>query len=120
MVLDLKEAAKESRSYRKVIFTGPHSQLVLMSLATGTEIGSETHPVDQFFYVIDGDGVATLAGRTYPIEKSDAVCVPAGVEHNFACSDDEPLKLFTIYSPPQHPAGLEQTHKPEPVAALIL
>ena len=72
MVLDLKEAAKHSRSYRRVMFTGPHSQLVLMSLAPGTEIGSESHPVDQFFYVVDGEGVATLEGRNYPVEKGDA------------------------------------------------
>ena len=100
-----------------MIFTGPHSQLVLMSLAPGTEIGSESHPVDRLFYVVDGEGWATLAGSSYPIEKGHAVCVSANVEHNLTSSDDETLKLFTVYSPTQHPAGLEQTDKPESVMA---
>jgi mannose-6-phosphate isomerase-like protein (cupin superfamily) len=117
---DLKEAVKDNESYRKVIFTGAHSQLVLMALPPGSEIGLETHPVDQFFYVVDGKGVATIEGRDQEIEKGDAVCVPADQPHNIANSGDEPLKLFTVYSPPQHPSGLEQKVKPEPVAALIL
>lgn len=117
---DLKEAVKENESYRKVVFTGAHSQLVLMALPSGSEIGVETHPVDQFFYVVDGEGVANIEGRDQEIEKGDAVCVPAGQPHNIANSGDEPLKLFTVYSPAQHPTGLEQKEKPEAVAAMIL
>ena len=117
---DLKEAAKENESFRKVVFTGPHSQLVLMAVAPGSEIGLETHPVDQFFYVVDGEGVATIEGRGHKIGKGDAVCVPADQQHNIANFGDEPLKLFTVYSPAQHPDGLEQKAKPEAIAALIL
>ena len=118
MQFDLKEAAKDNESYRKVIFTGPHSQLVLMSLPPGSEIGIESHPVDQFFYLVKGEGTATVGNEDYKLEKGDALCVPAGQPHNVVNTGDEPLKLFTIYSPAQHSAGLEQKARPEPVAAL--
>jgi len=112
LTIDLKEAAKENDLFRKVLFTGANSQLVIMSIAPGEEIGLETHRVDQFLYVIDGEGVAVLGGSRTEFEKGDAVCVPAGERHNIVNTGDEPMKLVTLYSPPQHPAGLVQTSKP--------
>lgn len=110
--LDLKETAKDNDYFRKVLFTGEHAQLVLMSLEPGQEIGFETHAVDQFIYVVDGEGECTLAGETYEFEKGEAIFVPAGVEHNVVNTDDEAMKLFTLYAPPQHPAGTVQETKP--------
>jgi mannose-6-phosphate isomerase-like protein (cupin superfamily) len=104
-VADLKHAAKKNDYFRKILFTGDHSQLVLMSLEPGEEIGTEVHTVDQFLYAVDGDGAAIVCGAVFPFEEGGVVCVPAGVEHNIVNTDDEPLKLFTVYSPPQHPAG---------------
>jgi mannose-6-phosphate isomerase-like protein (cupin superfamily) len=112
LTLDLKEAAKKNDLFRKVLFTGANSQLVIMSIAPGEEIGLETHPVDQVLYVIDGEGVAVVGGSKSEFEKGDAVCVPAGERHNVVNTGHEPMKLVTVYSPPQHPAGLVQAVNP--------
>jgi mannose-6-phosphate isomerase-like protein (cupin superfamily) len=109
--LDLKETAKENDNFRKVLFTGDFSQLVVMSLAEGEEIGLEKHEVDQFIYVVDGEGTGVLDGSEKELEKGDAICVPAGTWHNVVNSGDEPMKLITVYSPPAHPAGLVEEEK---------
>jgi mannose-6-phosphate isomerase-like protein (cupin superfamily) len=109
--IDLKEAAKENDSYRKVLFTGAFSQLVVMSLAEGEEIGLEKHDVDQFIYVVDGEGTGMLEGSEEELEKGDAICVPAGTWHNVVNGGDEPMKLITVYSPPEHAAGLVEEEK---------
>ena len=116
-VNDLKRSTKENEFFREVVFTGASSQLVVMSLQRGEEIGSEVHDVDQLLYAVEGEGEAILDGVRYPFEKGTVVCVPAGVEHNFVNSDDEPLKLFTIYAPPQHPAGTVHRTKIDALAA---
>ena len=116
-VTDLKHAAKDNEFFRRVVFTGAGSQLVLMSLPPGEEIGTEVHDVDQVLYAVDGDGEAILDGVAYRFEKGTVVCVPAGVEHNFVNTDDEPLKLFTVYAPPQHPAGTVHETKADAMAA---
>lgn len=110
--IDLKEAAKENDFYRKVLFTGANSQLVIMSLEPGEAIGLESHPADQFLYVVDGEGLAVVGGSEEDFEKGDAIYIPAGEAHNVVNTGDEALKLFTLYSPPQHPAGLVQESKP--------
>jgi mannose-6-phosphate isomerase-like protein (cupin superfamily) len=109
--LDLKETAKENDNFRKVLFTGDFSQLVVMSLAEGEEIGLEKHDVDQFIYVVDGEGTGVLDGSEEELEKGGAICVPAGTWHNVLNSGDEPMKLITVYSPPAHPAGLVEAEK---------
>ena len=109
---DLKHLAKHNANFREVLFTGGHSQLVLMSLEPGEEIGLEVHEVDQILYAVDGEGTAILGGVDYRFEKGVAVCVPAGVEHNVVNDGDEPLKLFTVYAPPQHAPGTIQKTKP--------
>jgi mannose-6-phosphate isomerase-like protein (cupin superfamily) len=95
------------------VFTGAHSQLVLMSIEPGDDIGLETHEaVDQILYAVDGEGTAMLNGVEYEFKKGGVICVPAGMEHNFVNDGDEPLRLFTIYSPPQHAAGTIERSKP--------
>ena len=110
-VADIKKAAKENDYFRNVIFTGARSQLVLMSLRPGEEIGLEVHDGDQIIYLIEGDGFAILDGVRKEIEKGSVVFIPAGVRHNILNTDDEPMKLFTIYAPPQHAAGAIQPRK---------
>jgi len=104
-VVNIKKAAKDNDYFRKVLFSATKSQLVLMSLRPGEEIGAEVHKVDQALYVVDGEGKVVLDGAAQDFTKGAIVVVPAGVEHNVINAGDEPMKLFTIYSPPQHAAG---------------
>jgi mannose-6-phosphate isomerase-like protein (cupin superfamily) len=103
--IDLKDVAKDNEYFRKVLFTGTHSQLVVMALRPGEEIGEEVHEVDQIIYAVKGDGQAVVAGAVAPFAQGDALCIPAGSLHNVRNSGEGAMKLFTIYSPPQHPAG---------------
>lgn len=104
--------------FRQVLFTAPHSQLVVMCLLPSEDIGVETHPnVDQFFRVEEGEGKVILNGEEYPIKNADAIVVPAGTEHNVInASAEKPLKLYTIYSPPNHPDGKIHQTKAEALA----
>lgn len=110
-VADIKKAAKDNHYFRNVIFTGAKSQLVLMSLRPGEEIGLEVHDGDQVIYLIDGEGVAVLDDSRKEIDKGSIVFVPAGVRHNIINTNHEPMKLFTIYAPPQHAQGVVQPKK---------
>jgi mannose-6-phosphate isomerase-like protein (cupin superfamily) len=106
----LKTEAKRNTYFRKVQFSARHSQLVLMSLRPGEEIGTEVHEVDQIIYIVEGEGRAVLDGRPQPIEDGMVVCVPAGVQHNVISSNRGALKLFTVYSPPAHaPETVDKT-----------
>jgi mannose-6-phosphate isomerase-like protein (cupin superfamily) len=109
---ELKDVTKRNEYFRQVLFTGKHSQLVVMSLEPGEEIGEEIHDVDQFLYAVKGSGRVGLDGTWSEFEKGEAICVPAGTAHNVVAAMDEPLKLFTIYAPPQHAAGTIQETKP--------
>jgi mannose-6-phosphate isomerase-like protein (cupin superfamily) len=104
-IIDIKRAAKENIFFRKVLVTANKSQVVLMSLIPGEEIGTESHDGDQLLYAVKGEGVAVINGVQEPFEKGTMLCVPAGAEHNVINTGDEPFKLFTIYAPPQHAAG---------------
>ena len=97
----------ENNYFREVLFTGPHSQLVVMALQPGEDIGQETHPgTDQFIRVEAGSGKAVLDGQEYDLEDGSAIVIPAGTEHNVInTSATEALKLYTIYTPPEHPDG---------------
>jgi mannose-6-phosphate isomerase-like protein (cupin superfamily) len=114
---DLKEITKDSDDFRRVLFTGAHSQLVIMSLAPDEEIGDEVHEVDQILFAVAGEGEAFLDGRRKSFEKGDVVAVPAGTRHNFRNTSKKPLKLYTVYAPPQHPAGTVHHTKADAVAA---
>ena len=102
---DLEELTRNNSNYRKVIYTGKKSQLVLMSLKPGEEVGEETHPVDQFFRVEQGVAIFVLDGEDVVIARDgDAVLVPAGNKHNIINkSHTAVLKFYTIYAPPHHP-----------------
>ena len=103
---DIEKLTKENNFFRKVLFTGKHSQLVVMSLKPGEEIGLEVHDnVDQFFRVDEGEGEVTIDGKKSQIKDGFAVVVPAGSKHNIVNTGDTDLKLYTIYSPPNHPDG---------------
>jgi mannose-6-phosphate isomerase-like protein (cupin superfamily) len=105
---DLKELAKDNSDFRRVVFTGGYAQLVVMAIEGNDEIGDEVHSADQILYAVEGEGEAIIDGRISPFKKGDVVAVPAGARHNVRNLDKKPLKLFTIYAPPQHPAGRVQ------------
>ncbi len=102
-VQNIEALAAKNEDFRHVLYTGAHSQLVLMTLKPGEEIGKETHrAVDQFFRVEEGTGEVDLAGVRTPIAPGFAVVVPAGLKHNIVNTGKAPLRLYTIYSPPNH------------------
>jgi mannose-6-phosphate isomerase-like protein (cupin superfamily) len=104
---DIEKRTKENDYFREVLFTGPLSQLVVMSLNPGEDIGLETHlETDQFIRVEEGKGKAILDGQEYPLKAGLVLAIPAGTEHNIInSSSKEALKLYTIYTPPEHPHG---------------
>ena len=117
-VIDAKKIAKANSYFRKVLFTGTQTQLVVMALLPAEEIGTEVHgAVDQLLYVVQGGGTAVFGEVKETFGKGAMFCVPAGTTHNVVNTGDEPLKLFTIYSPPQHPAGTVHETKMEADAA---
>ena len=96
----------QNDNFRKVLHTAHHSQLVVMSLLPGEEIGTEVHDLDQFIRFESGRGKVILDGKETEVEDDWAVVIPAGVEHNVVnTSDSEKMKLYSIYSPPEHPEG---------------
>lgn len=102
----IKELTKENNNFRQVIFTGKHSQLVVMSLNPGQEIGEEVHPnIDQILFLVEGEGKAVINDQSSDFRKKEVVFVPAGLKHNFINTGDEALKLYTVYSPPAHKEG---------------
>lgn len=117
-VANIEKKSLENNYFREVLYTGPHSQLVLMSIAPGDDIGMEIHKnVDQFFRIESGVGRAVLDGKEYDLEDGSAVVIPAGTEHNIINgSQSEPLKVYTIYSPPNHPDGTIHKTKAEALA----
>lgn len=118
-VTNIERDALSNEDYRRVLFTGPNTQLVLMTLRPGEEIGQESHTGhDQFIRIEAGTGDVLLNGVRHPIRDGVAVVIPAGVEHNVInTSRDEPLRLYTLYSPPEHPAGTVQRTKPDAASA---
>lgn len=99
-------ATEANTAFRKVVYTGHNLQLVLMTLQPGEEIGAEVHDdVDQFFRFEAGTGEVDIDETTYAVAADDAVIVPQGARHNVRCTGDQPLRLYTIYSPPEHVDG---------------
>lgn len=105
-VQDIEELAGENEHFRRVLYTAEHCQLVLMSLKASEEIGEEVHTLDQFFRVEEGTGEALLDGVRTSIRAGFAILVPAGTRHNIINTGELPLKLYTIYSPPNHRDGV--------------
>lgn len=101
-ITHIEKATKENTDYRHVLYTAKHSQLVLMSIAPGGEIGEEVHQLDQFFRFEEGQGKVIIDGAEHNVEDGDAVIVPEGARHNVINDGITVLKLYTIYSPPNH------------------
>jgi len=112
---NIEKDTLENENYRKVLYTAKHSQIVLMSLKPGEEIGMEVHPEnDQFFRIEKGHGKCIIDGNEYELEDGVAIIVPAGAQHNIInTSDTEELKLYTIYCPPHHKDGVVRKTKQE-------
>ncbi len=103
---DIESSTSKNRDFRRVLYTGHHLQLVLMSLEPGEDIGEEVHEsTDQFFRVENGKGIVFIDGRETSIESATAIIVPAGARHNVKNTGNTPLKLYTLYSPPEHADG---------------
>lgn len=104
-VTDIEKATRENTDYRRVLYTAQYSQLVLMNLQSGEEIGEEVHGLDQFLRIEAGSGEAILNGVTHAIADGSAIVVPAGVRHNVVNTGEGELKLYSIYAPPEHKDG---------------
>jgi mannose-6-phosphate isomerase-like protein (cupin superfamily) len=117
-ILDVVALARENEAFRREVVTGEHSQVVLMTIPAGGEIGEEVHDrVDQALLFVEGRGEAILEGRRSPVGPNDLVLVRAGTRHNFVNTGDGPLRLVTIYSPPEHAPGTVHLTKEEAEAA---
>jgi mannose-6-phosphate isomerase-like protein (cupin superfamily) len=109
---NIERQTLENDDFRRVLYTGGHLQLVLMTLKPGEEIGEEVHPDrDQFFRFEEGRGAVDIDGRENRVEDDFAVIVPAGARHNVRNTGDRPLRFYTLYGPPEHKDGIVQATK---------
>ena len=114
---NIEKLAGENNNFRKVLYTAHYSQLVLMSLLPGEDIGEEVHGLDQFLRIESGTGKAVLDGVEHLIADGFVVVVPAGTRHNIVnTSATAPMKIYTLYSPPDHKDGIIHTIKAEAMA----
>lgn len=105
-VINLEKETLANEDYRRVLYTAKNSQLVLMCIAQGDEIGMEVHKLDQFIRIESGEGKAILDGAEHVLEDGSAVVIPAGTNHNVInTSSSKKLKLYSVYSPPEHKDG---------------
>lgn len=116
-LVNIEQETLENTSYRRVLYTAPGSQLVLMSLLPGEEIGEEVHELDQFIRIESGSGKAILDGVEHDLLADWAVVIPRGTRHNVVNTGTELMKLYTIYSPPEHKDGIVFDTKAEADAA---
>ena len=118
-VTDIERDTLANEDYRRVLFTGPYTQLVLMTLRPGEDIGLETHDGhDQFIRVEAGTGYVELDGKRHELHDGSAVVIPSGAKHNVVNSSErDVLRLYTLYSPPEHPDGTVQHTKADEAAA---
>jgi len=105
-VKNIEGLAIKNSEFRQVLYTAKHCQLVLMALKPKQDIGAEVHKLDQFFRVEEGSGEAVLDGVTTAISTGFAVLVPAGTKHNIINTGSVPMKLYTLYAPPNHRDGV--------------
>jgi len=116
-VINIEEATLENDNFRKVLYTAKHSQLVVMHLNPGEDIGEEVHELDQFIRLESGTGKAVLDGVEHAIADNFAIVIPQGTRHNIInTSASEPMKLYTVYSPPEHQDGVVRKTKAEAMA----
>ena len=115
---DIEDLTEDNTDFRRVLYTGKQMQLVLMALRPGEEIGEEVHSDrDQFFRVEVGDGEVWIDGARTKIESDTAIIVPAGARHNVKNTGGEPLKLYTLYAPPEHRDGTVHVTKADAQAS---
>ncbi|NLY63679.1 MAG: cupin domain-containing protein [Alcaligenaceae bacterium] len=113
---NIEKLTVENENYRKVLYTGKHLQLVLMTLQPGEEIGQEVHEThDQFLRIEEGEGTLYLDGVSHQVKDDFAIIVPAGALHNVVNTGTAPLKLYTLYGPPEHRDGVLQPTKADEV-----
>lgn len=111
-IAPIEQETVENTHFRKVLYTGEHLQLVLMSLEPGEDIGMEVHgDIDQFIRIEAGSGIAYINNIETPIKEDDAIVIPAGSEHNIRNTSDLAMKLYTIYGKPEHLDGVIQETK---------
>ena len=111
---EIATVAEQSADFRRVLFTGEHTQLVIMTIPPGGEIGEEVHDEnDQILSFVSGVGRAVVSGKERKIKAGDVVAVPAGLKHNFINEGPNPLVLYTVYGPPDHSAGAVHKTKEE-------
>ena len=109
---NIEKRTVENEDFRRVLYTGHNLQLVLMTLPPGCDIGEEVHPDrDQFFRIEEGSGAVDIDGVANHVEDDFAVIVPAGARHNVRNTGSQPLRLYTIYAPPEHLDGIVQATK---------
>lgn len=104
-ITNIEEATKKNNDYRRVLYTAKNTQLVLMCIMPGDEIGEEVHHLDQFIRFEEGEGSVVLDDVEHAVKAEDAVVIPQGTKHNVINTANIPLKLYTIYSPPEHKDG---------------
>ena len=114
-ILNIEKETLENTDYRRVLYTAKNSQLVLMSIEPGDEIGEEIHHLDQFIRVEAGDAKAILDDVEHALGSDFAVVIPAGTKHNIINVGVEALKLYTVYSPPEHKDGIIERTKADEI-----
>ncbi len=116
-VTNIEKATVENNSFRQVLYTAQNSQLVVMSLLPHEDIGEETHELDQFIRIESGRGKAMLDNIEHVIEDDYAIVIPAGTKHNIINTGDTPMKLYTVYSPPEHQDGIVHKTKQDAITS---
>lgn len=117
-IVPIVKMAMNSDAFRDEVITGKECQVVLMTIQPGEEIGAEVHDDhDQILVFVEGNGQAVLSGQAREVGVNDLVFVHAGTEHNFINTGSRPLRLYTVYAPPEHPAGTRHEDKNEADAA---
>jgi len=109
----IDKVSEENEAFRQVLWTGAHTQLVVMTIPVGGEIGEEVHAVDQLLSFVSGVATAVIDGEEQKVGAGDLVVVPAGRRHNFVNAGGEPLRLYTVYGPPEHADGVVHRTKEE-------
>ncbi|MBI2797939.1 cupin domain-containing protein [Candidatus Saccharibacteria bacterium] len=117
-IQNLKQKTLDNTTFRTVLANGKNTQVVVMDVKPGEDIGKEVHPDnDQVLYLVSGKGTVYLSGQESEFNPGDCVLVPAGTEHNFTTVGNQPMKIITTYSPPHHPEGTVHTTKADAEAA---
>lgn len=117
-ITNIEKETLDNTHYRKVLFTGDHLQLVVMNLKKGEDIPEEVHPdIDQFIRVEQGDMVAVVDGKEHTLGDDEIVIIPAGAKHRIINSGDGDLKIYSIYTPAEHPAGTVHVTREEAIEA---